>query len=260
MISLKDIGIIGVGKMGGAIMKGMAGKFAVKVLDRQPVAGAAEQVNSYAGLVNCEVVLLCVKPDDLEEAARGLSNAMREAGGHPLVISIAAGKTVSFLESVLPGERVIRAMPNLAASVGKSVTCFSSGKLATREDAALAREIFDCFGTSMQLEESELDAASVLCGSGPAFFFHFAQKLSNAGAALGLDAETADFLARGALAGAGRIAESSEESMADLIRKVATPKGFTEAALQSLDSSGFEDAIAKATATAKEKCTKIGVK
>ncbi len=259
---MKNVGIIGVGKMGGAIAKGLEGKkFALKILDRHPVEiAAAEQVDSYLKLANCDAVLLCVKPGDLQEAAVGFYDAMRQAGKHPLVISIAAGKTVSFLEGSLPGERVVRAMPNLAASVGKSVTCFSSGKLATREDAALAREIFDCFGTSMQLEESELDAASVLCGSGPAFFFHFAQKLSNAGVSMGLDAETADFLARQVLVGAGRIAESSEESMADLMRKVATPKGFTEAALQSLESSGFEDAIAKATATAKEKCTKIGVK
>src|SRR3989344_696038 len=174
---MKNVGIIGVGKMGGAIAKGLEGKkFALKILDRHPVEiAAAERVDSYSRLANCDAVLLCVKPGDLQEAAVGFYDAMRQAGKHPLVISIAAGKTVSFLEGSLPGERVVRAMPNLAASVGKSVTCFSSGKLATRKDAALAREYL----VGLELQFRWKNQGLVLrqgCGGGGRRFFSLSPK------------------------------------------------------------------------------------
>jgi len=255
-----NIGIVGMGKMGQAIALGMAGKgFDMRALSRRETCLAGtKQVISYADLADCDAVILCVKPKDLADASAGLFKAIQAARTHPLVISVAAGKRIAFLENCLPGERVVRAMPNLAAGVGKAVTCFSVGTLVTSNDIKLAEEIFNCFGSSVRLDEKSIDAASVLGGSGPAFFFYFAQKLEEAGVKSGLDAVTAGKLARSALVGAAGMAENSQEALANLIKKVATPGGFTLAALDSLDSSKIGDSIAVAVRLAKEKCVEIG--
>ena len=259
---MKSIGVIGAGKMGQAIIGGLTGKeFSIRVLSRADVRiWGVTRATSYTDLSGCDAVLLCVKPNDLTEACLGLLNAIQGAGTHPLIVSVAAGKTITFLEHCLPGERVIRAMPNLAAGVRKSVTCFSKGSLATGNDIHMCVQVFNCFGSSIQLNEEVLDAASVLSGSGPAYFFYFTQKLAEGGVAAGLNTQTANMLARKVLEGAAGIAENSQESMEDLIKKVATPSGFTEAAIQTLDSAEVATAITRAVMTAKDRCAKIGGK
>ncbi len=254
------IGIIGVGRLGSALLKGLKGKgLSLHSLDRgKGNTDEAKMTQGYEEMASCKVVFLCVKPKDISEAADGIGKAIRKLEKHPLIISVAAGKTIGFLEGKFPNERIIRAIPNIAASVSKSITCYSTNRHATSKDIILAKTIFSSIGECIPVPEDSLDAATALGGSGPAYYFYFTKKLAVAGNKLGLDMRASQAIARAVLVGAAAIADSSKDSMDELIANIATPGGTTEAALKEFESGNIGNSIEKGLSRAKEKCKQIG--
>ncbi|VVC01971.1 Pyrroline-5-carboxylate reductase [uncultured archaeon] len=247
------IGIIGFGKMGRAIADGLAKKgFQVMVKDKEPLGlSSMKEAKSLAEMLQCSAIIIAVKPKDVEPLLREIKAAA--SSQQPLFISIAAGKTLSYFESILGARKIIRAMPNLSARVGKSATCFCANSQVETADIAIAKEIFSSIGICLQVEESQLDAVTALSGSGPAYYFYFTQKLAEAGVSAGLDAKTALTLARQVLSGSALLSDSSGKSLEEMVKEVATPGGTTEAALSIFDKEKIPAIFGKALKAARER-------
>lgn len=197
--------------------------FSVNVYSKnQAIAGVAE------------VLFLAVKPqqlaDVLAELAPGVSH-------QHLVISIAAGKKIAFVESLLPQARVIRVMPNLPCTVAEGMSVFCMGAAANSSDKQTASKLLSSFGKVLELPEDQFDAVTALSGSGPAFFCYFLNQMVDAGVREGLSREHALKLAGQTMLGTSRLLAEKNLDPAELIKSVASAKGTTAAGLAILAKS-----------------------
>lgn len=248
------IGVIGFGKMGRAIADGLQKKgFQVMVKDKEPLhISSMKEASSLSEMLECSAVIIAVKPKDVEEVLQDIKKTLKPHQSQ-LFISIAAGKTIAFFESIIGKQKIIRAMPNLSARVGKSATCFCANEQVATEDIAIAKEIFSSIGIFIQVDEEQLDAVTALSGAGPAYYFHFTQKLAEAGVAAGLDEKTALTLARQSFFGSSLLAESGGKSLEELMKEVATPGGATEAALDVFEKERLHLILGKAVKAARDR-------
>lgn len=193
-------------------------------------------------LSSADVVLLAVKPQMLPQLAPMI--AQRAGHPSPLYISVAAGIMLKQLNEWLGAEaRVIRTMPNIAASISESITAMTSNTSATQDDIAHVEALFSTMGQIAPLEkEAWMDAATAIAGSGPAYYYAFTQALAAAGAQAGLPESMAELLARQTFIGAAKLLAESGDALPALRNRVASPGGTTEAALAALTQN---DALKK---------------
>lgn len=179
------------------------------------------------------VLVLGIKPQGLDTAAPGLD---RLIGRDTLLVSILAGKTVADLRGRLPRARaIVRAMPNLPASIGRGATGACASPEVTPAQRAAAEALLAANGAVAWLtDEAQIDAVTAVSGSGPAYVFLLAETLAEAGIAAGLEPEVARSLARATVAGAGALLDASPAEAAELRRNVTSPGGTTAAALEVL--------------------------
>jgi pyrroline-5-carboxylate reductase len=203
-------------------------------------------------VAQADTILLCVKPSD---ALTALGEAGRTFDGR-LLVSVVTGLKIATLRQAAPGCRVVRAMPNTAAMVGRSATAIAMDADATREDATAAEAVFGAVGEVFAVIEDQLDAVTGLSGSGPAFIYLVMEALSDGGVSAGLPRKLAQDLAIQTVAGAAEMAASTKEHPALLREMVASPGGTTIAGLAVLESaavrSAFIGAVKAATARSKE--------
>ncbi len=266
----EKIGFIGGGKMGEALIKGIidAGlttrdRIMASEPDKARRAFLAERFGitchekSEPVWSQCPIIILAVKPQVMREAlvpARDTCNS-----GH-LVISIAAGITLDFLEELLGsgGCRIIRAMPNTPALVLEAATAMSPGPRTSDSDTATALAIFNAIGTTVTVDEHSLDAVTGLSGSGPAYVFSFIEALTDAGVKVGLSRDIAEKLVLQTLLGSTRLAMESGQHPAQLRSMVTSPGGTTIAGLHVLAASGFTGIIMDAVEEATERSRELG--
>jgi pyrroline-5-carboxylate reductase len=237
------ISLIGAGTMGQAVLAGLLARGvpagALRVADPNPATRrlirrrfGVDARDDNAGVARrADVVILAVKPRDLPEVVTELSPHL---GRRHLVISIAAGITLRWLQQRLPAVPVVRVMPNLAATVGAGFAVLAPGRLARGRHRRIALAIFRAVGEAVELAERHLDAVTAVSGSGPAYVFFLAQAWEEAARALGLAPSVAAQAIRRTLAGSARLLEDSAAPAAELIRRVASKRGTTEAALKVL--------------------------
>jgi acetyl esterase len=244
---------VGAGRMGQAFIRGWRGLVEASFFDPgiAEVEGARKlgDVAEAVGLARPLVVVIAVKP----QMMAGVLPTLRDlAGPDCLFVSIAAGTEIATLRAALGAEaRIVRAMPNTAVSVGAAVTAAVSGEGVGEDQKALVARLFGAVGTFLWLEdEALLDAVTAVSGSGPAYFFAFAEALAGAAVAAGVDVETAQILGRATLTGAGAIASARPENLEALREEVTSPAGTTAAALASLDQAGLAETLAEAVAAA----------
>ncbi|WP_430911983.1 pyrroline-5-carboxylate reductase [Methylobacterium sp. sgz302541] len=256
--------LVGAGKMGGAMLSGwLAGGLdpaRTVILDPAPspeiaalCAARGIRLNPKAAPVS-DALVLAIKPQGLDAAAGALAPL---AGPETLVVSILAGKTVADLRRRLPQARaVVRAMPNLPASIGRGATGAVASPETTPNQRASADALLAAAGLVEWLDDEALiDALTAVSGSGPAYVFLLAEALAEAGVAAGLPAEMAARLARSTVAGAGALLDASPIEAGQLRRDVTSPGGTTAAALAVLMREGglpdlLEEAVAAAAARA----------
>ncbi|MDP6478867.1 MAG: pyrroline-5-carboxylate reductase [Phycisphaerales bacterium] len=252
-----EIGFLGAGHMGLAIIKGglSAGLWppeSVIVADsdaaRRAAAGSlgCEAVSGSESLRAAPIVVLCVRPQDFPAAAAGL------AGSEPrLVISIMAG-----IESAIIGgscgeaARVIRAMPNAPAAIGRGMTAIAKGVGATDGDFEAARRLFSGIGRTVAVSEGMMCAVTAVSGSGPAWVYLLAEAIRSEAVSLGLPDRTSDTLVRGMVEGAAAMLGGSELTPAELREAVTTPGGTTEAGLAAMREAGLVEAVRAGVAAA----------
>jgi pyrroline-5-carboxylate reductase len=268
------LGLIGCGKMGGALLRGALKASLVKakqvtVFDKVSAAIKALQtevpgltVASKAEEVamKSDVVLLAVKPQDMQALLEGVAGAGKgsRVNGQRLYISIAAGITLKQLEAWLGGSaRVIRCMPNTPALILQGASAFARGKHATDEDAQLAAKVFGSVGTSQEVPEKLLDAVTGLSGSGPAYVYTVVEALADGGVLMGLPRATALQLAAQTVAGAAGMVLSTGKHPAALRDEVTSPGGTTIAGLEQLEKQGLRNALVQAVRKATERSKEL---
>ncbi len=214
----------------------------IAVVDESATAAAqAARAGFHAGAADSpDVVVLAVKPGQLDAALRPRVGSGREA----VFLSIAAGRTIASIERILgAGSAIVRAMPNTPATIGRGVTgLFASAGVSGRQKE-LCGELMAAVGKSFWVEDERLmDVVTAVSGSGPAYVFLLIEALTEAGKALGLDASLAAGIATGTVAGAGEYAAAAGIDAAELRRRVTSPNGTTQAALEVLMN---DDALAR---------------
>ena len=248
--------MIGCGNMGAAILQSLINK---KIFKASAIGVSESDPKRRAGLKKkfgvhltdnitiaqvCEVMLLAVKPQQMKDV---LVEKAPQLSPKTLIISIAAGLDTSFFATHLPPKtRLIRVMPNMGIMIGMGATGLFAGPFAKPQDKTLAKKIFTAGGTALFVsEESLLDSVTAVSGSGPAFVFLFIQALIDAGMGVGLPpAISRDFVLQ-TVRGSLEIVSQSSEKIPELIQKIASKGGTTEAGLQALEKDGFVSLIQK---------------
>ncbi len=258
--------LLGCGKMGSAMLQGwLAGGLpasSVWVLDPHPSDWLiATGVHLNAALPQTPaIVLIAVKPQMMTAALPALAAL---GGGDTLFLTIAAGTTIAYYESVLGGQTpIIRAMPNTPAAVGRGISAITGNAHATEANMALAEALLSAVGQVVRLDgERQMDAVTAVSGSGPAYVFHLIEALAAAGEAEGLPAAMAMQLARATVTGAGELAHLAPESAAQLRINVTSPAGTTAAALNVLmdPDTGLSPLLRRAVKAAADRGRELGL-
>jgi len=250
----KKIGVIGVGNMGASILQGVLQKRlttpsrvwvydkAVQKASRFASKHYTHKASSVRELLQkADVVMLAMKPQDFPDFAMENAASFRKA---QTVISILAGMTTERIHKLIgTGVTIVRAMPNLGAQMGQSMTVLC-GK--NKSSLVFAKKFFAGCGEVTVLPEKMLDLVTAISGSGPAYFFHLMELLSDFGVTQGLSARIAQGLAVQTGLGAALLAKHSKENCAGLRRRVTSKKGTTEAALKALDRGQFRKLFQRA--------------
>jgi pyrroline-5-carboxylate reductase len=263
--------VAGAGKMGGAIISGLLARgFDVQriiVQDPGPPKEVAElladrgiDVVPFIDELSMppSVILLAVKPQITDAVAPGLAKL---AGPATLVVSIAAGRRLAGLEKHFPAKTgIVRAMPNLPASIGRGITVAVANTSVTPVQRAVAGDLLCAVGDVLWVEdEALLDAVTAVSGSGPAYVFLLAECLAQAGREAGLDATLAGELARATIIGAAALLEQSGKPASSLRESVTSPGGTTAAALGVLQGpDGLQKLISAAVAAATKRGRELG--
>ncbi len=261
------IGFVGAGKMAEAIMAALirAGLVEAHEVSASDVKAARRDeirkrygINMYSrnaeAVVAADVVFLAVKPQELGVVLGELSGDL--AARH-LVVSIAAGKRLAFIENLLPRARVVRVMPNLPCQVaeGMSVYCLGAG---TRDaDARTMVALLSCFGKALELPEDQFDAVTAVSGSGPAFFAHVLELIADAGVREGLSRADAVLLAEQTMLGTARVLMERAQEPCDLIAAVKSPGGTTAAGLEQLQTPALAEIFRRTIHAATERSREL---
>lgn len=209
-----------------------------------------------AASLNCEVLVLAVKPQQMREAVAPLVGQLETQ----LVVSIAAGLRVADIARWLGGhQRIVRTMPNTPALIGAGITGLYAAPGVDEEQRQLADTILAAVGSTIWVEdESQVDAVTAISGSGPAYVFYFIEALEAAALELGFDLPSARKLALETTLGAARLAAGSNDAPAVLRERVTSKGGTTEAALRSLETDAVRAAIARAAKAAAARGRELG--
>lgn len=269
------IGIIGAGAMGGALCRGLVNSKVVppnKIIVSDPHTGNVQELARSLGIVVAEdnlqvastsdIILLAVKPYNVDPVLREIADGLQRDGSPPLIICIAAGVPISRMEHLLDSLEagnpvpVIRAMPNTPAQVGKGACAYCKGTHTHAVHMAQAGDIFRSVGIAVEVPETLMDAVTALSGSGPAYIYLMIEALIDGGVRAGLPRDIASQLASQTVLGAAQMVIETGKHPAQLRDMVTTPAGTTIEAIASLEHSGLRaaliDAIGKAAARSKE--------
>ena len=231
--------LVGAGKMGSAMLEGWLknGLDPARTVIFDPAAQnlpAGVTINPDAeSITDAEVVIIAVKPQVMQDVLPGIACLKKS---NPLIISVAAGKTIaSFAEHFGQDAAIIRTMPNTPAAVGRGITAMAAKQNVTAEQKALAEALLSAIGEVVSVDnEQMIDAVTAVSGSGPAYVFYVTECMAKAGEKLGLSPELSMQLARATVSGAGELMRQSGIEAATLRENVTSPKGTTYAALQVL--------------------------
>jgi len=267
-ITRKKVSVIGAGAMGGALVAGfirtgLVAPADVMVSDRNRQVlselggqlGVATTEDNRKAARSGEIVICAVKPKQVKDILEEIAPLMTP---ERLLISVAAGITTAFLEANLPpGIPVIRAMPNLPALVGAGMTALALGACAGDRDREDAEFCFNAVGRTVTLPEANIDAATGVSGSSPAFLAIILEALADSGVLLGLPRTVALELASQAMLGTARLIQDTGLHPAILKDRVSSPAGTTIAGLQVLEQNGVRGIMIDAVVAAARRAAEL---
>ncbi len=262
------ITFIGGGNMAVALIGGLRkqGYSAAGMQVVEPVEEARARLNEEFGVrcaptldaaaLNCEILVLAVKPQQMKEA---LAPAAGKLAGQ-LIVSIAAGLRLADIARWLGGHRrIVRTMPNTPALIGAGIAGLYADASVDLEGRMTAEKILAAVGRIVWIDdEAMMDPVTAISGSGPAYVFYFIEALEAAALNLGFEPQAARLLAVDTFLGAAKLADSSAESIAVLRQRVTSKGGTTEAALESFADDDIRSAIARGVAAANTRGRELG--
>lgn len=269
MLSQQTIGFIGSGNMATALIGGLIanGHPTQQIIASDPDAAKGQlladqyaiqttQDNPFAVSAS-DVLVLAVKPQVMGKVVEPLKAAMQES--KPLVISIAAGIRTDAIQNWLGNNvAVVRCMPNTPALLQAGATGLYATEQVSAAQKQLAEAILATAGIVQWFDqEADLDAVTAISGSGPAYFFLILQAMEQAGQELGLSATAARQLSAQTALGAARMVLEGEDDPATLRKKVTSPGGTTEQAIQSMQQDKLEAILVKAIHAAKNRAVEL---
>jgi pyrroline-5-carboxylate reductase len=264
----KKIAFIGPGVMAEAMIAGLLHK---KLADAKNITASgpreergAELKKKYgiqittdnaAAIHEADVVVLSVKPQRLTEVMKGLKGVRPDA----LVLSIIAGATIKKIGAGLKHKAIVRSMPNTPGQIGEGITVWTASKEVTGEQHEMTRAILGALGEEVFVEdESYLDMATALSGTGPAYVFLFTEALIDAGVHMGFPRRIAEQLVLQTIKGSAAFYESAARHPATLRNQVTSPGGTSAEALYYLEKAGFRTAISRAVWAAYQRSLELG--
>jgi pyrroline-5-carboxylate reductase len=265
----QSILIVGVGNMGAALARGLAAApaedFAYRVRVHDLHVDRAQELGQKCGVevvvdlakeaLPDRCIVLCVKPQDLAAVTDQLTGRMAP---DCLVITILAGVTIADLTSKLGGAaRVVRAMPNIAATVHAAATAMCASDAVTPADRTLAERIFGAIGVCDWTKEGLLDAVTGLSGSGPAYVYMVIEALTDGGVKMGIPRVLAAKLATQTVLGSALLVKVTGTHPAILREQVTTPGGTTINAIHELEDRGLRAMLISAVQTATERAAAL---
>jgi pyrroline-5-carboxylate reductase len=263
----EHIAFIGGGNMASAIISGLLGRgFLPGQIDVvEPFEEARQKLQAsfsigaqaVAGdfLRRATLVVWAVKPQTFKEAAL----PVRAFTSGALHLSVAAGIPSDSISRWLGNERVVRAMPNTPALIGKGITGLFARAAVNAADRALVEKVVSTTGEWLWLaQEKQIDAVTAISGSGPAYMFYFMEAMASAGTEMGLTHEQAYKLAVATFIGAGELARASSEPPEVLRQRVTSKGGTTYAAITSMEDSHVKELFAKALHAADKRAAELG--
>ena len=268
-----EVSFIGAGNMAEAIARGLLSK---KTFDAaEMIAGdVSPERRAY---FERELKVRCVAPDSREVAdaativlsvkpqhmAAALETLSANIGDYSMILSIAAGISTSFIEQRLPppkygGWRIVRAMPNTPMLVGEGMVAIARGGKAGEPEMIAARKLFESAAEVIEVPEKMIDAVTAVSGSGPAYFFFLVEQMIAAARQLGLSDEHARKLAIKTAIGSAKILATSSDEPKELRRKVTSPGGTTEAAINHMTQNNWPQITIDAIAAAERRGKELG--
>lgn len=254
----KKISFIGGGNMAQALISGLVGcgikPSLITVAD--PSGDIREQLaakglntvdpmaDAKSAVIGADIVVLAVKPQMMKVVVGAFADAL----DNQLVISVAAGLSTDLLSSMLGGySNIVRAMPNTPSMIQMGATGLYGTDNISAEQKELATAVMEASGLVMWVDDEEhMHAVTAVSGSAPAYMFYFIESMVDGAVALGLDKEQASALAMQTMLGAAKMAMNSEDTPAELRRKVTSPNGTTQAAVESMQANEIGRQIGEA--------------
>lgn len=263
------IGFIGCGNMATAIIDGIIKSESVKANDVycfDIYSPAVDKLFDKYQINKCssendvaeksDIVVLAVKPNVLADVLQKINYTLEN--NNPLVISIAAGKSIEFIRSNLThNAKIIRVMPNINAVVGEAIIAYTANDSVSEDEKAVTESIFSSVGKVLYIDENAFPLFGVLGGCSPAFAYMFIDALARAAVKNGMKKDTALMISAQAVYGSAKMILESNEHPWALIDKVCSPGGTTIEGVTSLQADGFENAVHNAVDKALEKDSKL---
>ncbi len=258
------IAILGAGNLGVSIAKGLiySNAFTTLYLTKRKL----EEIKEYEeyskvsitsdnaeAVKNSDILIFAVQPGQFEKILEEIKDQLTEK--HVLISTI-TGFKVDRMEAVVGDQFIIRAMPNTAIAVGKSMTCLCSNDKGKKR-IAIAEAIFNRLGTSIIIPENQMQAATVICASGIAFWMRLIRATTQGGVQLGFDAKDAQELSMQTCLGAASLLIESGKHPEEEIDKVTTPRGCTIEGLNEMEHNGLSSSLIKGIQASFKKINNI---
>ena len=263
-----EIGFIGSGNMGSAIISGIVGSKITKsedIIVSDIKAESLEKINEKYGVnttsdnkeaAKCNIVFLCVKPNVIVDVIKGIKDIVSE---NTLIVSIAAGKSIDDILHAFGKEvKVIRVMPNTPALIGEGMSAITSSIQVTDEDREKVLEIFRSFGKCEVVDEQLMDTVTAVSGSSPAYVFMFIEAMADAAVQGGMSRDKAYVFAAQSVLGSAKMVLETGMHPAALKDMVCSPSGTTIEAVSVLEEKGMRDAVISAMKACMEKSKEMG--
>lgn len=260
------IGFVGGGNMAEALIKGMSSQGMKEIFVAEPKDERRRELEQTYGVKTsgsnreivdaCDIIFLAVKPQNMEAVLAEIGDSVTE---RKTVVSIAAGITLSYLESKLKTKQLIRVMPNTPALVQEGMSVMSLCCCSFGPELETVRSILMSIGKVLTLPEALINAVTALSGSGPGFIALFMEAMIESGERMGLSGPDATQLAVQTLLGTAKILDSGM-SAGNLRKMVTSPGGTTEAGLKSFEKSDLKGIVAGALEAAKKRAEELGGK
>lgn len=259
-----NIAIIGGGNLGQSIAEGLLKtnyspntititRNRIDLLKSLKIRGVQVSTNNIEAAQNASVIIIAVKPYKISEILDEIKTVVTK---DKIIISVVSDFTISQIEENFDSiPSIVRAMPNTAAAVSESMTCLASNN-ASKADMKIVDSIFNSLGKTIEINESLMDAATVLGACGIAYVLRFIRGMIQGGIEIGFDAQTATKIATQTVKGASELLLQKSNHPEAEIDKVTTPKGCTIAGLNEMEHQGFSSALIKGIKTSFENISK----